>query len=102
MDYQLQNSNSGIQSLIELGMNGHYPLFPTEWFVSLNLINDSLISKSDKEKTHKILNRLAQHRSLDRKRTILYSLTEQEREIFLKVFFNMVEDKLLSKKPELH
>jgi len=102
VEYQLQNSNQGIQSLIELGTNGHYPLFPTEWFGSLNLKNNSTISKSEKEKTHKILNRLAQHRSLDRKRTILYSLTDKEREIFLKVFFNMVENKLMSKKQELH
>jgi len=102
VDYQPQNNNQGIQSLVELGANGHYPLFPPEWFASLSLTSNFAISKSDKEKTHKIINRMCQHRSLDRKRTILYSLTEKEREIFLKVFFSMVEDKLMSKKPELH
>ncbi|MCK5072677.1 MAG: hypothetical protein KAQ98_04570 [Bacteriovoracaceae bacterium] len=102
MDYQIQNNLSGIKSLVELGMHGHFPLFPNNWIENVSLNRFARITKNEKEKAQKIINRLAKHKSLDRKRTVLYSLSNSERDVFLKVFFKMVEGRILDKKTELH
>ena len=102
MEYQKQNNFYGIKSLIELGVHGHFPLFPQEWFLNFSLKFEEKISKTEKEKAQKIINRLGKHKNLNRKRTILYSLNDEERYIFLKVFFRMVEGRILNNKLELH
>lgn len=89
-----------LRSFIELGTRGHFPLFPSSWIGDVFKEHEKNDAANDDIKN--ILKKLSKHRSLDRKKTILLSLTEDERTIFIKEFFKMVENKILDQKPEIH
>ena len=80
-----------IRSLIELGMKGHYPLFEHAWIS--NLCMDKKLRFNHKEKliTKNIFDKLSGHRGLERKKILLSSINEEEREIFIKAFLKLVE-----------
>ena len=91
-----------MKTLIDLGIKGHYPLFHRRW---LNDLYDNLnkkLNKSEKKIARQIMKRVEKHKSLERKKTVLLSLQEAERIIFMKAFFDLVENRILDNKPDLH
>ena len=98
--------NGGLKFFIEMGIWGHFPLFYTDW------VTDHLqkfasrerneFSKKDIRKVTEIINKLDKHKSVDRKRTILMAIPENERELFINAFFCMIENKIIDEGPALH
>lgn len=107
----LARKEKSIKTLIEMGRHGHYPLFDSHWmYECFDEWNNDFQAKTRKkfltgqEKVHarKILQRILQHRNIERQKTVLLSLDKQERHLFMRAFFNMVEGKILDQKPQLH
>ncbi len=94
-----------MKSLIEWGAQGHYPLFDRDW---LGLVTTSsgtrlkALTINEKGKVKSILKRIAGQKSFERKRTVLFSLNEDDRQTFIRAFMNAVENKILDNAPELH
>jgi len=84
--------------LIELGRNGFFPLFHPNWIKDACKETFKKNSKTDQKKANEIMRRLAQHKNLDRKRTLLISLSDSDRKIFIKEFFNLVEKSILKER----
>lgn len=103
----LSRKEKSVKSLIEMGQNGHYPLFDSLWVYECFAQEESKqkgrpLSQKDKVRARKILQRLLAHRSFDRQKTALLALSSEERLLFLKTFFQMVEGKILDSGPQLH
>jgi len=80
-----------IRSLIELGMKGHYPLFEQTWISGLCMEKKLRFNHKEKMITKNIFDKLSGHRGLERKKILLSSINEEEREIFVKAFLKLVE-----------
>lgn len=80
---------------------GFYPLFDESWFFELAKNNTPLSSKQQ-EKAKSLIKRLGQHRSLERQKTVLFSMPEEDRNIIMKTFIKLVEGKILDEAPQLH
>lgn len=93
-------SNQSIKSLVELGAKGLFPLFEKEWIWKARQ-NSKKLTGNEKVKAKGLLKRISQHQSLDSQKTILISLNEEERNIFIRAFMKMVENKILDLKQEL-
>lgn len=94
-------SNEQMNSLVELGRNGHYPLFHPTWIEETCKEKNKRSTKGDQKKAKEIMDKLSKHKNLDRKRTLIMSLTETDRKLFIKEIFNMVEQSILEEKPIL-
>lgn len=96
-------NQASIRSLIDLGTIGHYPLFYNEWLEKYRNIAHTL-QQSDQHRnfSQEIIQRLSKHKSLERKRTVLLSLNEDQLMIFINEFFSLVETRMLDKKPGFH
>ena len=95
MDLAYKFNDKNLKPLIELGKRGHYPLFQNDW---LNEVREKHLSKTDQNKVKKLINQLSKHKTIERKKTLLFSLDKNEREIFIKAFLQVVEGKLLNEK----
>lgn len=95
MDLSYKFNDESFKPLIELGTRGHFPLFLDEW---LNKVRVKSLSKTEMLKVKKLISQLSKHKSIERKKTLLFSLQETEREIFIKAFLQVVEGKLLDEK----
>ncbi len=92
-------SNEQMKSLIELGRHGHFPLFHPTWIEEVCKEKGKRPNKTDQKKAKEIMDQLAQHKNLDRKRTLLLSLSEGDRKLFIKEFFSLVEQSILEERP---
>ena len=90
-----------MKALIELGRNGHFPLFHSSWIEEVTREKSKKFTKQDQKKAHEIIDKISKHKNLDRKKTILLSLSDEERKIFIKEFFNLVEQSILEERPIL-
>lgn len=102
MNTQISRKDQSLASLIDLGILGHFPLFHPSWIEDIKLEKTLPLTKSERKIADGILLRLAKHKSFDRKQTILFSLPDDERKTFIKVFIKLVESKILDRAPELH
>lgn len=96
LNLENKNGDKSFSSLIELGTRGHFPLFFSSWLEELSDIDIPHLSDQDKIKINNIKSRLSQHKGIERKKTFLISLTKNERQIFIKSFFEEVEGEILS------
>lgn len=93
-----------LKSLIQLGTNGHLPLFHEEW------IREAIETKKSKpmnfmeakRKVHKGLTKLNHHRQLDRKKMAINQMPKKERVELVKAFLKMIENEVLDNSKELH
>ncbi|EQC49481.1 hypothetical protein M899_1649 [Bacteriovorax sp. BSW11_IV] len=95
------NREESIKRLVELGKAGFYPLFDDSWFFELAKNNTPLNAKQQ-EKAKSLIKRLGQHRSLERQKTVLFSMPEEDRNIIMKTFLKLVEGSILDEAPQLH
>lgn len=95
----------GLDELIEAGSSGYYPLFYKAW------IHESLADVAEvrrmsfsraAETVHRYYRQIERHSSLDRKKTAIQALTDQDRRDFVLSFIKMVEYRSLDKMKELH
>ena len=93
-----------MKALVNLGVNGHFPLFLDVW------LNDPIVKEKrfskitglERAKAKKLFSRVSKHRSLEHKKVVVFSMNEEERSLFIKAFFKLVEGKILDQRPELH
>lgn len=95
MDIAYKFNDKSFKPLIELGAKGHFPLFLDEWIIELREKN---LTKSEKLKVKKLVTQLSKHKSIERKKTLLFSFEKGDREIFIKAFLQVVEGYLLNEK----
>lgn len=90
-----------MNSLIEMATHGHYPILENEWINNI-ITEGKRLSETEKKRAQKILKRVSEHRSLERQKTVIFSMDENERTLFIKAFLNLVEGRILDEKPHLH
>lgn len=91
---------------LELGRQGHYPLFFKEW------INESVNHKKFQLKTStlpstrayvfEVFSQLYKHKNPERQKTFLSAMKDEERIRFVKSFLYLVEMRTLDKTDILH
>lgn len=94
--------DQSIDSLIDLGVNGFYPLFESVWIEEILHRGTFKLTKKDQLRAKKIMGNLSKHQNLTRKKIILRSLVKEERDIFIKTFLKLVEQRILDKKGQIH
>lgn len=93
--------DDGLKSLIKIGTQGFFPLFDQTWFDSVLLKKELKLTKNEKVLAKKIIQRIQQYKCLERKKTVILTLIEEEREIFIKAFLYLVEGQILDDRPQL-
>lgn len=90
-----------LKSLIKMGANGFYPLFEDIWASNIGSGQNLKLTKKEKADAKKLLQRLEKHKCLDRKRTIVHSLHDHERDLLIRAFLNLVEGEILDARPDI-
>jgi hypothetical protein len=93
-----------MKALIHLGTQGHFPLFHSSWLTEpeMNEKRFHKITGLERARAKKLFQRVSKHRQLEHKKTVLQSMNEEDRKLFMKAFFKLVEGKILDQKPEIH
>lgn len=100
----LYRPEESMKALIKLGTLGHYPLFQECWINDPGLKEKRFqkITGLERARAKKLFKTVSGHRQLEHKKTVLLSMTDDDRIIFIKAFFKLVEGKILDQGPELH
>lgn len=103
MDFTYKPEES-MKALISLGVQGHFPLFLDVWLndPTIKERRFSKITGLERAKAKKLFSRVSKHRSLEHKKIVVQSMNDEERSLFMKAFFKIVEGKILDQRPELH
>ncbi len=95
----------GLDQLIEAGSTGYLPLFYQEWikesFADKNEVKRMSFSRAA-ETVHKIYRQIERHHTIEKKKTAIQALANDERKDFVLSFMKMVEYRALDKLKELH
>lgn len=95
----------GLDQLIEAGSSGYFPLFYQDWIHEsyADHIEAKRISFSRAaEVVHRVYKQIEKHHSIDRKKTAIQALKDDERKDFVLSFMKMVEYRALDRLRELH
>ncbi len=88
--------------LIKLGIKGQFPLFYPNWIAqSLSASSTLKIKKIERKKIHEISKKISKHKNIERQRTFLLSLSQEDRNLFVRAFLNMVENRVTSQEVNL-
>ena len=93
-----------MNALIHLGTVGHFPLFHEVWLSDPDIREKRFqkITGIERARAKKLFQQVSKHRQLEHKKTALLSMCDDDRKLFIKAFFKMVEGKILDQKRELH
>ena len=93
-----------MKALIQLGTTGHFPLFHEIWLNDPDIKEKKFqkITGIERARAKKLFQQVSKHRQLEHKKTVLLSMNDEDRKLFVKAFFKMVEVKILDEKRELH
>ncbi len=93
-----------MKALIHLGTQGHFPLFHSSWLKDPEMKEKKFqkITGLERARAKKLFQSVSKHRLLDRKITVLLSMSDDDRKLFMKAFLKLVEGKILDQKPEIH
>lgn len=95
----------GLEQLIEAGSTGYLPLFFNEWITESYADKESLTTLSfsrASETVNKVFQGMERHSTIEKKKTAIQAMKEDERRHFIRSFMKMVEYKTLDKMRELH
>lgn len=98
---ELSKNEHCMKSLVDLGAKGLYPLFHQEWLEDAGENRRIKITGQDRINNRAIAKSLSKHKNLERKKTVLLALAEEERQMFIVDFLQKVEMKILESKPEM-
>ena len=103
MEIQYRPEES-MKALIHLGTKGHFPLFHELWMKDPAIKENKFhkITGQERARAKKLFQRVSKHRQLEHKKTVLLSMVDEDRKLFMKAFFKLVEGKILDLKPEIH
>jgi hypothetical protein len=96
-----RSNEKSLKSLIDLGTKGFFPMFYDTWLHDAKNGETKTLTSHEKRKAKIIMEKLQKHKSIERKKTLLLSLTLKERNYFVKAFLKLVEGKILDEKPVL-
>jgi len=93
-----------MKALIHLGTQGYYPLFHSSWLTDPELKEKKYhkITGLERARAKKLFLRVSKYKQLEHKKTVLLSMIDDDRKLFMKAFFKLVEGKILDQKPEIH
>ena len=93
-----------MKALVQLGIQGHYPLFQELWMKDPEIKEKKFqkITGQERARAKKLFQNVSKHRQLEHKKIVLLSMNDGDRVLFMKAFFKMVESKILDLKPEIH
>lgn len=94
-------NDRAIKSLVHLATQGFYPLFEDNWMQELWDDRPKKLTGNEKAKAKTLFKRLCEHRTLERQRTVFWSMSDSDRLLFKRAFLKMVEVKILDQAPEL-
>lgn len=103
----LVQKERSLNSLIEMGLKGHFPHIHPDWFKEyqeLSAFNPPLLrltNKKEQKKVREVFDTLSRHQSFERKMMFLCSLTPEFRAKVIRTFLDMIENRLLDGKPVL-
>lgn len=103
MEIQYRPEES-MKALIQLGTQGHFPLFHELWMKDPEIKGKKFlkITGLERARAKKLFQKVSKHRQLEHKKTVLLSMDDGDRLLFMKAFFKLVEGKILDLKPEIH
>jgi hypothetical protein len=95
----------GLDQLIEAGSTGYLPLFYQEWimesFADKNEVKRMSFSRAA-ETVHKVYRQIERHHTIEKKKTAIQAMENDQRKDFVLSFMKMVEYRTLDKLKELH
>lgn len=94
-----------LNELIEAGSSGYLPLFYQDWIAESfsDSSNMRKISFSRAAETvHKVFEKIERHPTIERKKTAIQAMDDDERKEFILSFMKMVEYRTLDRLRELH
>lgn len=95
----------GLDQLIEAGSSGFFPLFYQDWihesFADTGEARKITFSRAA-ETVHRVYKQIERHHSIERKKTAIQALRNEDRKDFIVSFMKMVEYRALDKMRELH
>ena len=94
-------NDRAIKSLVDLATRGFYPLFEDNWLEEVWNDRPKKLTGNEKAKAKTLFKRVCEHRSLERQRTVFWSMKNEERKLFKRAFMKMVENRILDSRPEL-
>jgi hypothetical protein len=94
-----------LDQLIEAGSSGYLPLFYHAWihesFADMAEVKRISFSRAA-ETVHRVFGQIERHQSIERKKTAIQALKNDERKDFILSFMKMVEYRTLDNLKELH
>ncbi|MCB9092251.1 MAG: hypothetical protein H6621_00850 [Halobacteriovoraceae bacterium] len=102
MDKHTQPNPSPIQQYIEIAATGFYPLFFSEWVRNHRLEDLKLNKKAHVQHLRKYFKLLEEHKNIERKKIAISAMDESERNRFVALFMNLVENEILKEKILFH
>jgi hypothetical protein len=94
-----------LDQLIEAGSSGYFPLFYQDWihesFSDVAEVKRMSFSRAA-ETVHRVFGQIERHSSLERKKTAIQALKNEDRRDFVLSFMKMVEYRTLDRVKELH
>ena len=95
----------GLDQLVEAGSTGYLPLFYQEWimesFADKNEVKRMSFSRAA-ETVHKVYRQIERHHTIEKKKTAIQAMENDQRKDFVLSFMKMVEYRTLDKLKELH
>ena len=104
---QQKNKNEDLERLLKLGTKGHFPLFYPDWitkaFKKMPVFAKMPCNlKIAETRVNQVFDLISKYQNLDRQRTALLSLRENDREEFIMSFIHMVEARMMDEIKPLH
>jgi hypothetical protein len=101
LEFHHRNDRS-LKSLVTLASHGYYPLFEGQWLLDAKTnVKEKSLTGNEKAKAKTLFKRICSHRTIERQKTVISAMTAKDRDIFVRAFLKMVENKILDGAPEL-
>lgn len=87
-----------------MGTHGHFPLFHECWLNDPEFKAKRLqkITGLERARAKLLFQKVSKHKKLEHKKTVVLAMRDEDRFLFIKAFFKLVEGKILDKNPEIH
>jgi hypothetical protein len=99
MNLTVANKERILESLLDMGKCGHFPLFINAWIAEG--LEKTCSTKKDQRRGRQILDRIIQHRCMEKRKTVVMSLSDEDRAILIRSFMQLVENRVIDARPTI-
>lgn len=89
-----------------MAQNGHFSLFSdegdNEWCENLKATSQKSLTRKEKLKILKVINRLKKAGELDHKRLVISELSEEDKALFIHAFTNHITGSIIDNEVQFH